>query len=288
MMGRNDEKNFAFLTDYHLHSSFSYDSEQTIEKIARAAQEKGMSEIAVTDHVELAAENLQGGKADLAKAAAEIDRVNQQCRGLLVIRKGMELGNANLDPEGAAACCRKFTGDFIIGSVHNLEPGKDVAYYDYSRADTETIFGQYLEAVTFVAESQDYDVLGHITYPLKAICEQTGRIPDMRKYEKQFRRIFEAVIKRGKGIEVNTSGLRCRLGSLLPDRELLKWYRACGGTNITVGSDAHRPQDVGEGIAAATADLYAIGYRELTTYIYREPIRREIVETSTAGAGDKN
>ena len=209
-------------------------------------------------------------------------------QGKLIIRKGMELGNANLEPEEAMDWCRKFSGDFIIGSVHNLEPGQDVADYDYSQVDAGMLFHDYLDAVANIAGTLDYDVLGHITYPLKAICEQTGEVLDMRRYRGQFRRIFEAVAGRGKGIEVNTSGLRYRLGRLLPDRELLELYRSCGGVHITVGSDAHRPEDVGEGIVQAVECLCTLGWREITVYQGRQPIPRPILRSTMreASSGD--
>ena len=276
----SEEGKWMFLSDYHIHSSFSYDSRQTVAQIAQAAMEKGMEEIAITDHVELAAPKLRGGKAELREAVKEIEQVGACFQGKLIIRKGMELGNANLEPEEATDWCGKFSGDFIIGSVHNLEPGQDVAYYDYSKVNARMLFHDYLDAVANIAGTLDYDVLGHITYPLKAICEQTGEVLDMRRYRGQFRRIFEAVAGRGKGIEVNTSGLRYRLGRLLPDRELLELYRSCGGVHITVGSDAHRPEDVGEGIAQAAECLRALGWREITVYQGRQPIPRPILRST--------
>ena len=103
----SEEGTWMFLSDYHIHSSFSYDSRQTVAQIAQAAMEKGMEEIAITDHVELAAPKLRGGKAELREAVKEIEQVGACFQGKLIIRKGMELGNANLEPEEAMDWCRK-------------------------------------------------------------------------------------------------------------------------------------------------------------------------------------
>ena len=265
-----------FLSDYHLHSSFSFDSVQTIEEIAEIAVKKNIHEIAITDHIELAACNLPDCRANILKASEEIDRVGESKKGKLVIRKGIEVGNAHLEPEEAKARSQSFAGDFIIGSVHNLEWGKDVAFYAYSHIDKEKFFSAYLDAVLCVAKSSDYDVLGHITYPLKAMYEQTGTIPDMGKYTEQFRRIFRTVIDRGKGIEVNTSGQRSLLCRLLPDEDLLYLYKECGGTILTLGSDAHKLSDVGEGISDAAKALLKLGFSEITVYEGRKPIPKRI------------
>ena len=265
-----------FLSDYHLHSSFSFDSVQTIEEIAETAVKKNINEVAITDHIELAAGDLPGCRANILKAAEEIDRVGKNKKRKLVIRKGIEVGNAHLEPEEAKVCSKSFAGDFIIGSVHNLEWGKDVAFYDYFHIDKEKVFPAYLDALLCVAKSSDYDVLGHITYPLKAIYEQTGTIPDMGKYTEQFRRIFKIVIDRGKGIEVNTSGQRGLLRRLLPDEDLLCLYKKCGGTLLTLGSDAHKLSDVGEGICGAAKALMKLGFWEIAVYEDRKPILKKI------------
>jgi histidinol-phosphatase (PHP family) len=53
------------------------------------------------------------------------------------------------------------------------------------------------------------------------------------------------LIKRGKGMEINTSGLD-RVGDFLPSRAHIKRFRELGGEIITVGSDAHDPSRVGQ------------------------------------------
>lgn len=52
---------------------------------------------------------------------------------------------------------------------------------------------------------------------------------------------------------------------------LLELYRDCGGELITLGSDAHRPEDVGKGIAQAQELLRTVGFRYFTVYHRRTP-----------------
>ena len=78
-----------------------------------------------------------------------------------------------------------------------------------------------------LAKNYDYDVLGHVTYPSRYIFERTGNKPDMAVFYEEFRSLFKLVIERGKGIEVNLSGLARNSGAPMPEADLLKLYRQC-------------------------------------------------------------
>ena len=84
--------------------------------------------------------------------------------------------------------------------------------------------------------------------------------------------ILKNVIARGKGIEVNTSGLRQGIGATMPGLRTLKRYRELGGTVITVGSDAHRPQDVGADLDGAAKLLKEAGFTKTCSFERRRQI----------------
>lgn len=263
-----------FLEDYHIHSEYSFDSQMKMEDIIHTAKKKCISEIAITDHVELAAnvEHERNGN----EAMKEIEKCREKYNGEITLRSGMELGNAQLDLKKSIGISKGFQGDIILGSVHNLIENKDVAYYNFRHVDCDVFFKEYLDAVYEIALNADFDILAHITYPLKAIYEQAGWIFPIEKFQSQLERIFQVLVRREKGIEINTSGLRVSLNQLLPDRDILKIYRECGGTMITIGSDAHEEKYIGEGIKEALACLDSLGYKFVTTYKKRIPIQHEI------------
>ena len=78
------------------------------------------------------------------------------------------------------------------------------------------------------------------------------------------------LIEKGKGIEVNTSGLD-RCGDFLPGMDYLKLFRDLGGEIITVGSDAHAPDRVGQHIDKALDILRDI-FGHVCTFQNRKPI----------------
>lgn len=118
-----------------------------------------------------------------------------------------------------------------------------------------------------LSEMDCYDALSHIIYPLRYMNGRDGQHAALDRYEPQLRRILTTVIAKGKGIEVNT----CR-GSAIEDwRWTLTLYKDCGGTILTLGSDAHLPQDVGKGLPEAAQLLKSLGFSHIARYRHRQP-----------------
>ena len=93
-----------------------------------------------------------------------------------------------------------------------------------------------------IKEYDDYSILGHLDM-IKRYDKQ-GDYP-FKKTEPVIREILKHIIKAGKGIEVNTSSFRYKLNDLTPSRKILKLYNELGGEIITIGSDAHKAEDIG-------------------------------------------
>ena len=73
-------------------------------------------------------------------------------------------------------------------------------------------------------------------------------------------------------MEVNTSGLRQKLGETMPGLELLRRYRRLGGELVTLGSDAHCTEDLGAGIDQGMELLKAAGLNQFVVYEKRRPV----------------
>ena len=101
-----------------------------------------------------------------------------------------------------------------------------------------------------------YDLFG--SYPDHQIMDMAGKI-------------FRQVIKDGKGIEVNTSSYAYGINDLTPSKELLKLYHQLGGRIITIGSDAHDKNRLGEHIKEVQHGLKALGFDEICTFVERCP-----------------
>ena len=260
------------LVDYHLHTNNSFDGKQTIDELCQAAIARGIDEIAITDHMDIFAGKSYGFILNCEKTFSDIDLAKDKYRGKLVIRKGIELGQPMRNPAAYEEFIEEWPLDFIIGSVHNMENDIDVGEYNYKEIDFSEFFPRYLDCILDFARNYEFDVLGHVTYPIRYMILQTGKKVDPMEYQDQFIEIFKAAIARGKGIELNTSSIARGVGELMPTIPLLRLYRDMGGEIITVGSDAHVKSQTGITSKTANEILKQVGFRYLTTFENREPI----------------
>ena len=63
----------------------------------------------------------------------------------------------------------------------------------------------------------DFDVMGHITYPMRYLYEQLQIYPNMNLFKEPIERLYKILIERGRGIEVNASGFFQTIGRSMPD-----------------------------------------------------------------------
>ncbi len=255
--------------DYHLHSSVSFDSESSAESIALAAKEKGLREICFTDHCDYNSDrNKQHYPIDLSEYESAYGSL--EIPGI-TIKKGFEFGLTDWNRPELEKMLKSRAFDFVIGSVHFVD-GADPYDLEYWQGKTERqAYLGYLERILeCIKIHDDFDVLGHLTYVSRSVYNPTKNLLEYRDYNEICDEIFKILIKKDKGIEINTSG-KNTLGVLLPSQEFVKRYHELGGKIITVGSDAHNPTRVGEHIEDALALAKEVfGY--VCTFNNREPI----------------
>ena len=132
-------------------------------------------------------------------------------------------------------------------------------------------FERFLNVSLENAKTMDcYDVFGHLDYVVRYAPHQNeqysyGRFRDLIDM------ILVELIRRGKGLECNTGGLKYGLGHPNPTEEVLVRYRELGGEIITVGSDAHRPEHIAYEFAKIAEILQECGFRYYAEYRNRHP-----------------
>ena len=261
-----------FLSDYHTHSLVSFDGEFPMADMARAAVDGGLSQLCITDHCDFLDQS--GVPVRTYDWAAALDQYEAaepfHSREGFSLRLGLELGMPHLDLEAAERICAQPLLDFVLGSVHNLSPargGTDFYYADYSTAAAcREALDDYFRSLALLAETDFYDVLAHIIYPLRYMKPADGPVT-LAGFEERLDALLRTVIGRGRGIEVNTWCGRT-VADWLP---LLKRYRDLSGEIVTVGSDAHAPGNVGRGIPQAFDLLREAGFRYVTVFRRRTP-----------------
>ena len=91
------------------------------------------------------------------------------------------------------------------------------------------------------------------------------------KYKDAIDPILELLVQQGKGLELNTGSFRYGLRQPHPCTDVLRRYHELGGEIITVGTDAHKPQDVGSYLDLASEILQLCGFKYYTIYEKRSP-----------------
>jgi len=262
-----------YFADYHTHSSdFSPDGRSAIDEMCRSAVRSGLNELCITDHCEVNGWN--GVPYDFMNDEyfEALSEVRERFKEEIHLLIGREVGQATQNRELAAEIAADPRLDFIIGSLHNLTGYEDFYFLDYPDIErcrylTELYLGELRELILLGG----FDVLGHLGYPLRYIRGRAGLDFDYTGYHAEISELYRLLVSEGKGIEVNTSGLRQPFGQTMPSTDLIKLYRQCGGEIVTIGSDAHDARDVGAGVAEGQELLRAAGFKYFTIYRGRKP-----------------
>lgn len=264
-----------YAADYHVHSTCSPDGKMTIAQAAEAAVRAGLDEICITDHVDTIywSDYSPRTEFDWDKSYAQLREAQERYGDRLIIKLGAELGEADLSFERANILLDSAKMlDFCIGSVHTCSEKLQCLdlYYLEKRADPayyHAVIEDYLDSVLSIARWGRFNVLGHLTLPLRYMKEHLGLSMTFEPWMDRVEKIFSVIIPQGIGIECNTN----RGKEPLPYGAILKRYHEMGGEIITLGSDAHETKDVGCVIRERQELLRECGFRYFSTFTAGKP-----------------
>ncbi len=254
--------------DYHLHTQFSADSEMTMDQLCQAAINKGLDEIAITDHHDIDyKDDTIEFLLDKDKYLKEIEKYQQKYKNKLVIKKGIEIG---LQPHILDECDNYLVDDFdfVIASFHTAENAdlyNGDFFINYSQWEA---YIQYLKTVlTVVKEYENYNVIGHLDIIRRyGDFETQPELMKNKEAEKLITEILKIIIANNKGLEVNTSGYRLDGANPLPSFKILELYYQLGGRILTIGSDSHSTEGIGKKFTYTIKKLKEIGFNKLSTF----------------------
>ncbi len=262
-----------FKCDYHTHTYYSFDGDaaSSVDALCKAAIEKGVTDLAVTDHFECnwrAEASYPPYNADAA--FAEVQAAKERYKGKLHLTYGIEIGQANQYPEEAKALLAAHDFEFVIGSIHNLTGAPDFYMFDFEKLSVYPgyigyLFERYIDELCAVIDTlPKLDTVAHLTY-MQRYCELSGNHYDFIKHAEKVELLFKKMIAENIALEVNVSTLWKGLGFAMPDCEFLSLYRDCGGRLITVGTDSHSPEHIGDCVEDGFALLKRVGLDSILT-----------------------
>ncbi|MEM1484280.1 histidinol-phosphatase HisJ family protein [Oscillospiraceae bacterium PP1C4] len=258
------------ICDYHVHS-ISPDARVSMTEMCRSACEKKIDELVFTDHYEFYSNNMTSqyfNEEYLKRYFDEIAECQKIYTDRLTVKTGMEFGQLHLQIETADKILKKYPFDYVIGSLHKIA-NIDLENQGYNSDTLDRIGESYYQELLKVARLGDFDCLGHLDL-FKRYARRYGFSDGYEKHQNIIREILKVVISRGKGIEINTSGLRQGVGETMPSNAILEMYKQLGGDIITVGSDAHYPKDIGDGIELVYSCIKQLGFSKIAVYKNRK------------------
>lgn len=281
--------------DYHVHCEFSDDSTEPMEKQIDRAIEIGLDEICFTDHVDYGIkrdwddprgiEYRKGdgisspeshmdpiANVDYPNYLKKLHRMQKRYAGKISIRAGLEFGIQTITIDAYETLFNRYRDqlDFVLLSMHQVD-NREFWTGDFTRGRSQKEYNDaYYDEIYKVQQMfTHYSVLAHLD--LLARYDPAGVYP-FEKEKDKIAAILELAIAQDKGIEINTSSWHYGLDDTQPSRAILRLYRDLGGKIITIGSDAHKTEFLGDHFADARRILRdEIGFREFCTFDHMIP-----------------
>lgn len=260
------------LIDVHTHTHFSPDADPraTMMRYVEKAKANQVHGVMFTDHVDFDSPiEIFEDQIDYDVYVKELEDVRKHA-GIPVLF-GVEIGYQSFLNQKYHDLLASRPFDFVICSIH-VADGLDFYNGDFFVGKTQhEAYQRYFEVVLdAVRRYDDYDVIGHLDF----ITRYGGfedRDYDFMTFQPIIDEILITIIKKQKGIELNTSGLRYGLSNMHPKIEVLKRYKALGGTIVTLGSDAHRVSDLYAGFEEGIDILRDAGFDKVAVFKGRIP-----------------
>ncbi len=259
------------LADYHTHHFRCGHATGQMDDYVEAAVAAGLDEIGLSDHSPIyhlgddPQPRPQGAmsQTELSAYIADMQRVRDHYAGRISVRLGVESDYVLGWDSHYRRLWQQYPLDYVIGSVHWLDRWSIFETLLPPNRDAAQVYAEYLHTTQAAARSGAYDIIGHLD------CLKTsGHIPDLA-ITTLLEETVQILAASGVAVELNTSGWRKVCNDCYPRAELLA--RCCHyGVPVTLGSDAHTPDDVAYRFADAIALLQAVGYREFATFAARK------------------
>ncbi|GAB4330311.1 MAG: histidinol-phosphatase [Promethearchaeota archaeon] len=241
--------------DYHVHTSLCRHALGSMESYVDAAVAAGLPELGFNDHfpmfflpsnlpLDSYAMSVGEFKGQYLPRVAEL---RKERAGEIRVLAGAEVDYYPGTEELVKKSVEKYELDYVYLSVHVLpSPGgawciDDERYrHVYEEKSVDAIWRQYLELLERAVRTGTYDVVAHLDLPKK--FRHFPSSPDV--VSDVVERLVEALVKTGTCVEINTSGWRKAVAEQYPSEDLVE-ILAGAGVGFVLGSDAHRPEEVG-------------------------------------------
>ena len=268
------------LTDYHVHlrpddrdaTPERYFTPGNADRYRTVAQERGIEELGVAEHVYRFAQSLEVWDHALWREHAR-DDLDAYCafvREETDLRLGIEADFVAGREDRMATLLEARDWDYVVGSIHFLRD-QAVDHPDYDvwgmrGHEPDKVWREYFELLGEAAATGMFDILAHPDLVKMWGAERPRPGGDLRRF---YDIAMEGIADSGIAVELSTAGLRKPVGEVYPDRAFLEMV-VDAGNPIALSSDAHTPDQLGHAYPRAVELLTDLGVTEIAVFDRRE------------------
>ena len=253
--------------DQHVHSNFSFDSNEDLENYINVSNK---NDIVTTEHLDFANPiiNYEDSSINYLKYIEEIDSLNKKYSNKFF--SGIEIGYTPNSEKRIEDFLKDKNFNLKLLSIHQN------GLYDYMCVNKklislEALIQEYFEQMIQALESSiEFNVLAHFEYGIRIIDISVTDFDSLAS--KFLNKIIELIIKKEIAFEVNTKSMykykKENLYSYMIEKYLKK-----GGKLFTLGSDAHNIKDYAYKFDDARKFLLARNVKEII--LFKDKIKME-------------
>ncbi len=263
------------MIDCHVHTKRSHHGEGDLEDFVVAAMDRKLEVIGFAEHAPLGFDpEHRLTEEEVEQYLSDLERLKEKYHTHIKILSGLE---ADYFPgcEGHVRdVLEKFRPDFVVGSVHFLKHKKGIVdLWNYEEWASSEIRSQYFRQLNDAVNSDLFDAVAHPDALLRA------GVP-ANEIEDDLMSVVDVCQRNGLSYELNCSGISKNsydppTGRMVEGKRtypLLNMIRHLRSrvVPVVIGSDAHKPSDVGRNIDYVLSALCREGVHKVSYFENRE------------------
>ncbi len=256
------------MIDYHVHTRLCNHAVGTVREYVEKGVEKEISEICFLDHLTLTefspSSSMTPGEVPFYFQT--IQELKQEFSDQIKIKVGLEVDFNPDEISQIEDIIATYSFDVIGSSVHFLKFNSEIiniasrkSAKKLEQLDFDKLCETYLQQMDKMLDYKYFNTVCH----LDVIKKFGGEIKS--DFSIYFDEILAKISSNDIVVEINTSGYKHPINELYPSPGLISDCRKAD-INITVGSDAHKPENVGQHYEKAMSIIKDVGYKCITGF----------------------
>ena len=258
--------------DYHVHTHYCRHAIGEADEYVKVAIRKGLKEMGFSDHYpmyylpKLSYDDYSMNLEELPMYVKDIEEARRLFASEIGVKIGVEVDYYREKESILRRNLASLEFDYLIGVVHMIDDwvvDDHRNIHRYAEYDLNKLYSRYFKEVEALIRSGLFDIIGHID-----VIKKFDILPE-EGVEQYLKLCLDLILKKDLCVEINSSGLDRPIKDTFPGLNFLKkMYNH--GIQVTLGSDAHHPTEVGRHFDIVVKALKKAGYSKVVGFNKRE------------------